>query len=124
MNLNNVNTKTNRKNKKISVDMKKVNSMTGDYRDWLISRLKNKKAKLAYLQVALEEYQQDHDRKAFMLSLRNVAMAQGGISHLAQETNLSKQNLYRLLSGKGRLTIKTLITILRAMGVRIKLVAA
>ncbi|PIZ03670.1 MAG: transcriptional regulator [Gammaproteobacteria bacterium CG_4_10_14_0_8_um_filter_38_16] len=106
------------------VDIKKVNAITGDYQEWLISHLKNKKAALAHLQVALEEYQQDGDREAFMLSLRHVAMAQGGVAHLAHETNLNRESLYRLLSGKGNPTIETLTVILRAMGMRIKLAAA
>ena len=103
------------------VDIKKVNEITGDYQEWLISHLKNKKAACAHLQVALEEYQEDDDREAFMLSLRHVAMAQGGIAHLAHETKLNRESLYRLLSGKGNPTIETLIAIFRVFGMRIKL---
>lgn len=106
------------------VDIKKVNAITGDYQEWLISHLKNKKAACAHLQVALEEYQQDGDREAFMLSLRHVAIAQGGIAHLAHETHLNRESLYRLLSGKGNPTIDTLTTIFRALGIRIKLAVA
>lgn len=106
------------------IDIKKVNEMTGDYQEWLISHLKNKKAALAHLQVALEEYQKDGDRESFMLSLRHVAMAQGGVAHLAKETHLNRESLYRLLSGKGNPTIETLLSILRVFGIRIKLAAA
>jgi hypothetical protein len=63
-----------------TVDIKRVNQMTGDYQGWLISHLKNKKAACAHLQVALEEYQQDGDKEAFLLSLRHVALAQGVFS--------------------------------------------
>jgi len=108
--------------KEISVE--KVNKITGDHQDWLISHLKNRKAACAHLQVALEEYQQDGDREAFMLSLRNVAMAQGGISHLARETHLNRESLYRLLSGRGNPTIETLTSILRVFGLKIKLAVA
>lgn len=103
------------------INMKRVKEITGDYREHLVSSLKNKKSALTYLQVALEEYQKDDDREAFMLSLRHVAMAQGGIAHLANETNLNRESLYRLLSGKGNPTIETLITIFHALGIRIKL---
>lgn len=106
------------------INMKRVNEITGDYQEWLISHLKNKKAALAHLQLALEEYQQDGDREAFMLSLRHVAMAQGGIAHLAHETHLNRESLYRLLSGKGNPTIETLTSILRVFGMRIKLAFA
>ncbi len=87
---------------------KKIEALTGDYQEWLIASLKNKKAACAHLQVALEEYQQDGDREAFLLSLKNVALAQGGIAHLAQETHLNRESLYRLLSGKGNPTLETL----------------
>ena len=106
------------------VDMKKVNKITGDYQEWLITHLKNKKAACAHLQVALEEYQKDGDRESFMLSLRHVAMAQGGIAHLAHETHLNRESLYRLLSGKGNPTLETLMSILNAFGLKMKLAVA
>lgn len=106
------------------VDMKKVSELTGDYQEWLIEHLKNKKTALTHLQVALEEYQQDDDREAFMLSLRHVAMAQGGVAHLSKVTHLNRESLYRLLSGKGNPTMETLLSILHAFGIRIKLAMA
>jgi probable addiction module antidote protein len=106
------------------ITAKNVDSMTGDYQEWLISHLKNKKAACAHLQVALEEYQQDGDKASFLLSLRHVAMAQGGIAHLAKETHLNRESLYRLLSGKGNPTLETLMSILRVFGLKMKLAAS
>ncbi len=106
------------------IDMKKANEMSGDYQEHLIKALKNKKAALAYLQVSLDEYNEDHDREIFMLALKNVAIAQGGLGHLASETHLNREHLYRLFSGKGNPTFDTLTTILDALGMRIKLAAA
>ena len=51
----------------------------GNYEEWLVNSLKNKKEAATYLQVALEEYQTDGDLEAFLLALRHVAEAQGGI---------------------------------------------
>lgn len=106
------------------VDLKKVKSMTGDYDEWLMSYLKNKKTACAYLQSALDDYHTDHDKEAFMLALKDVARAQGGIGHLASETHLNRVHLYRILSGKGNPTLETLTTILSVFGLRIKLAAA
>lgn len=106
------------------INMKRVNEITGDYQEWLISRLKNKKSARAYLQVALEEYQQDHNKEIFMIALKNVAIARGGIGHLAAETHLNREHLYRLFSGKGNPTLDTLAAILEALGMRIKLAIA
>src|SRR3990167_5455432 len=100
------------------INMKKVKSMTGDYDAWLMSYLKNKKTACAYLQAALDDYQTDHDREAFMLALKDITKAQGGIQHLAAETDLNREHLYRLLSGKGNPTIDTLTAILRSFGFR------
>ena len=56
----------------------KVQQTTGNYEEWLIHSLGNKKEAAAYLQVALGEYQNDGDLEAFLLALRHVAEAQGG----------------------------------------------
>lgn len=57
---------------------RKVRQITGNYDEWFIQSLKSKKEAAAYLQVALEEYQNDGDLEAFLLALRHVAEAQGG----------------------------------------------
>lgn len=106
------------------INRKKIDSMTGDYQAWLISHLRNKRAACAHLQLALEEYQEDGDKESFLLSLRNVAIAQGGVARLAQETHLNRESLYRLLSGKGNPTLETLTVILRVFGLKIKLAVA
>ena len=101
--------------------MKKVKSMTGDYDAWLMSYLKNKKTACAYLQAALDDYQTDHDREAFMLAMKDITRAQGGIGKLSSKTHLNREHLYRLLSSKGNPTLDTLTTILKKFGFRIKL---
>ena len=106
------------------IDIKKVKRMTGDYDAWLMSYLKNKKTACAYLQSALDAYQADHDKAAFMLALKDVAKSQGGIGNLSSETNLNREHLYRVLSGKGNPTLDTLTTILLAFGIQIKLAIA
>lgn len=106
------------------VETAKIKKLTDSHQDWLINQLKNKKKARAYLQVALEEYQNDHDKAVFMLALKNVALAQGGIAHLAHATDLNREHLYRLLSGKGNPTLDTLSAILRTFGMRIKVALA
>ncbi len=66
--------------------IRQVSQITGDYQEWLIVHLQNKKAACAHLQLALDEYQQDGDKEAFLLSLRHVALAQGGIVDLTRES--------------------------------------
>jgi len=95
---------------------KKFLDNTVSFHDMLIASLKNPKEAAAYLQVALEEYQEDGDTEFFLLALRNVAEAEGGIGELAKKTKLNRQNLYRTLSAKGNPRLKSLGTLLKALG--------
>lgn len=54
-----------------------LNNVT-DYHHKLIESLSDRDQAMAYLKVALEEYEDDSDHNAFMRALRNVAEAQGG----------------------------------------------
>jgi probable addiction module antidote protein len=72
-----------------------------------------------YLKIALEEFKEDNDCQAFLLAIRNVAEAQGGIAKLAQKTKLNRQNLYKALSKKGNPGFNTIMNILQALGFRL-----
>ncbi len=89
---------------------------TRKFDEYLIESLKDSKEASAYLNVALEEYKKDNNAEAFLLALRDVAEARGGISQLAQKTKLNRQNLYRALSGKGNPQLVTLGNILNGLG--------
>lgn len=69
-----------------------------------------------YLKIALEEYEKNHDTKAFLLSLRTVAEATGGMAKLAKKTKLNRENLYRALSIRGNPRFSTIDAILHALG--------
>jgi len=97
---------------------------TSDYHQNLLQSLSSKKKIMVYLKAALEEYEGDGDHDAFMLALRNVAEAQGGIGKLAKQTQLDRVHLYRVLSSKGNPRLLTLDNILRAMGFRLSIDAA
>ena len=70
------------------------------YRDYLIERLSDREEASAYLQTALEEYQADGDMAAFMLALRSVVEAQGGIQEVARRAHADLQDLLRILSSE------------------------
>lgn len=73
----------------------------------------------AYLQVALEEFDQDGDTKHLMLALRNVAEARGGVPELVRQVKMGKTSLYKALSEKGNPTLSTVGTILHGLGYRL-----
>ncbi len=85
------------------------------YQKDLIESLKNPKEAAAYLNAAIEE----GGRELFLLALRNIAEAQGGISAIAEKSHLNRESLYRMLSKRGNPEIKSLMTLLRAMGLKL-----
>lgn len=76
---------------------------------------------LAYLDLAIEEYGDDGDKEAFLLALRRVADAQGGLGQLAEESGVNRQHLYDALSAKGNPRLDTLTRVLRGMGYRLRI---
>jgi probable addiction module antidote protein len=88
------------------------------YHEELIQYLKNPNDACAYLNAALEE----GDRKHFLIALRNVAEAQGGLLKLARSTKMNRGHLYRLLSHGGNPEINSLHEILRAFGLDLAIV--
>ena len=101
------------------INLKKANAITGDYDAWLHDHLQDKKAACEHIQVALDAYQMDQDKEALLLALKDVAQAQGGIGWLAQETDLNREHLYHLLSGKGNPRLDTLSLIFKAFGLHL-----
>jgi probable addiction module antidote protein len=98
------------------MNKKKLLKYTGSFHELLIESLCDPKKSTVYLQVALDEYQEDGDTDAFLKALRNIAEAQGGIGTLAKKTKLNRQNLYSVLSDKGNPRLNTLSLLLKIMG--------
>lgn len=46
-----------------------------DFEEWHLEKLKDPEESNRYLQVALEDYEQDHDVDAFLLALHDVIKA-------------------------------------------------
>ena len=96
-----------------------------EYRTWqeiLLERLAaDKKRAIGYLDVALEEYQEDGDTPFFLLGLQNVIEAQGGVSEVAKKIGIAPQVLSDLLSSEKAPRLDTLNTILQALGCRLSI---
>jgi probable addiction module antidote protein len=72
-----------------------------------------------YLKVALEELGDPDNRAAGLLALRDVAEAYGGLGAVAAQAGISREALYRSLSPKGNPTLKTLLAVLKTVGMRL-----
>ena len=71
-----------------------------------------------YLAVALKEAEQPCEMDALRVVRRHVAQAQG-VSAVTQRAGISRESLIRSLGPKGNPTVKALLTILSASGLRL-----
>lgn len=72
-----------------------------------------------YLKAALESLSDPEDCGAILLMLRAVAEAYGGLGAVAAQAGISRESLYRSLSSKGNPTLKTLVAVLKTVGLRL-----
>ena len=93
---------------------------TKSYDEFLLDQLRDPEVAAEYLTAALE----DDAPGLFLVALRNVAEAHGGIAALADATQLNRQSMYRTLSSEGNPTFATLLTILRAVGMNLSFTPA
>jgi probable addiction module antidote protein len=89
------------------------------YQPDLIESLRDAREAEEYLNAALEE----DDPELFLLALRNVAEAQGGIAQLAKKAKLNRESLYRMLSDRGNPEFRSLDALLHALGFRLAVTA-
>lgn len=92
-------------------------AQTTEYQKDLIEALKDPVEAAAYLNAALEE----GDRETFLLALRNVAEANGGVGAVADKAHLNRESLYRTLSRRGNPEIRTLFNLLHGVGLRLNI---
>lgn len=90
------------------------------YQEYLMESLRDPRESKAYLNAALEE----ENPELFLLALRNVAEAQGGIAQLAEKANLNRESLYKMLSERGNPELRSLDALLHALGFRLAVTSA
>jgi probable addiction module antidote protein len=74
---------------------------------------------IAFLQIAMESLDNPEERGGALLSIRAVAEAYGGLGAVAAQAGISRESLYRALSPKGNPTLKTLVAVLKTLGLRL-----
>lgn len=74
---------------------------------------------IEYLRTAMASLDDPDDRSAGLLALRSIAEAYGGLGPIAKSAGISRESLYRALSPKGNPTLKTMLAVLRALGMRL-----
>ncbi len=78
--------------------------------------LKSEESILAYLEAAMEEAEDDPALVA--VALGNIARARN-MSQLARDTGLTREGLYKALSGEGNPSFATVLKVAQAMGLKL-----
>ena len=71
-----------------------------------------------YLAATLDESDQLGGQYALLAALRQIAQAQG-MASVAERAGIPRESLYRALSPRGNPTLKTLLALLHATGLRL-----
>jgi probable addiction module antidote protein len=95
--------------------MPRLEVRTESYRESLLESLRNPDEAAEYLNACLE----DEDARVFLLALRDVAEAHGGIRSLSRTAHLNRESLYRMLSKSGNPSLNSLAAVLKACGMRL-----
>jgi probable addiction module antidote protein len=95
-----------------------------DYQDELIEDLRDHGEAVAYLNAAWEESLKGdaESQQLFLLALRNVAEAQGGLGKLAKSVRIRREQLYRILSPRGNPGLKIVRALLVALGLNLRFI--
>ena len=73
----------------------------------------------AYAVQLLNNILEDGDQNEFLIALRQMAKAFGGVQTVAEAAHLNPTQLYRTLSPKGNPALSNFSAILKAMGLRL-----
>lgn len=87
---------------------------TIDYKDVLFEKLRDLDYAAGYLTACYEE-----GPDVFLLGIRDVAEATGGLRALANETSLNRENLYDMLSKEGNPRLSSLSVVLDKLGMEV-----
>jgi probable addiction module antidote protein len=100
--------------------MPKPTRRTESYRENLLESLKNPDEAACYLNACLE----DEDARVFLMALRDVADAHGGVRAVSSAAQLNRESLYRMLSKSGNPSLDSLAAVLGACGLRLAVQSA
>jgi len=98
----------------------KIDGNTEPYPASLLKSLTRPEDAANYLNACLE----DEDARVFLLALRDVAHAHGGIRALSRDSQLNRESLYLMLSKSGNPSLGSLAAVLNACGLRLTVQSA
>ena len=85
------------------------------YEDDLMAWLQDPTHAAEYINAAIE----DGDREVFLLALRDLAKARGGMTAVAEQARISRTSLYKTLSPRGNPEFKSVTALLHSLGLKL-----
>jgi probable addiction module antidote protein len=98
---------------------KKLKAVASHHEREVAELREDRELAVEYLKAAMESIDNPEDRAAGLLALRTVAEAYGGLGVVAADAGISRESLYRALSANGNPTLKTLLAVLKAVGMKL-----
>ncbi|MDO8544638.1 MAG: hypothetical protein Q7S40_29705 [Opitutaceae bacterium] len=92
---------------------------TASYKKILKAQLQDPERAAEYLTACYED-----SPEVFLLGLRDVVEARGGVGRAAELSNLNRESLYRLFSRAGNPRLSSLNAVLTALGLKVVIAAA
>ena len=92
---------------------------TVSYKKILREKLNDPEQAAEYLTACYEE-----GPEVFLVGLRDVVEAHGGVARAAELTKLNRESLYRLFSRDGNPRLSSLTSVLAALGLKVTFAAA
>lgn len=86
-----------------------------DYDEYLLGELRDIDYAAGYLTACLDE-----GEDVFLVAVRNVAKAQGGMAALSGATKLNRESLYDMLSQDGNPRLNSFMRVLDKLGLKVE----
>jgi DNA-binding phage protein len=112
------------KTKDFEINPQDVKILDDDFFGYYAKYLKENPAKLEhYKKHIVSEYNKTQDTGLFLQGLRIVSMAEGKVSSIAKQAKVGRTSMYRMLSKKANPSFINLVSIMKNLGITIKLQA-
>lgn len=90
-----------------------------NYNEAVIEKLRNEPQYTEdYFREAIFGLDDECGERDFLIAIRHIIEAKGGMRNVAQITGLSRENLYRAFSENGNPTLHTIKQIIHALGLK------
>jgi probable addiction module antidote protein len=96
-------------------ELENIRKITGSFDDYLIEQLRDPEMASEYINIAIEE----GDVAYFLHALGNVVKARG-MTKVAKQAGINRENAYKAVSKEGNPTIKNVSKVLRAVGLALR----